>query len=154
LKYGVIDYVAEEVRRQGHDVSALDGITRVGWMLNAWAWTLAQACPQSGPVLKDAIMLGQMIEPRKNLNGLRQVRVRIGSRIFPDWEEVPLKLAFLFEQKDNLTPLEFYKEFELIHPFVDGNGRTGKILFNWKNSTLLSPIFPPHDLFGDWIGNP
>jgi hypothetical protein len=28
----VIDYVVEEVRRQGHDITILDGIQRVGWI--------------------------------------------------------------------------------------------------------------------------
>lgn len=35
-----------------------------------------------------------------------------------------------------------------------GNGRTGKILLNWLNGTLLNPIFPPADFWGRPIQNP
>lgn len=147
----VIEYVTEEVTRQGHDVSALDGIERVGWMLNAWSFALA--CSRK-PDWGDTISLGMTIEPRKNQSGIRTVGVRVGPRICPHPQEVPHRLDRLFELRDSMTPLEFYKEFELIHPFVDGNGRTGKVLLNWLNGTLLAPIFPPADLFGELIRNP
>lgn len=56
--------------------------------------------------------------------------------------------------KSQTTPTAadvWYKEFEDIHPFVDGNGRTGKILYNWLNGTLKVPTIP----FNWWgIANP
>lgn len=151
----VIAYVTEEVRRQGHDVTTLDGIQRVAWMLNAWAIAIVDADGSSNrPGLFAAVGIGKYIEPVKNEHGLRRVGVRVGSRRCPPPERVPELLELLFQQRDALSPLEFYKRFEEIHPFVDGNGRTGKILLNWLNGTLLDPVFPPADLFGYPIQNP
>jgi fido (protein-threonine AMPylation protein) len=43
-----------------------------------------------------------------------------------------------------MTPDEAYLEFEEIHPFVDGNGRAGKIIFNWLADSLGDPKMPPN----------
>ena len=147
----VIEYCAEEVHRQNHNLLTLDGIQRVGWMLNAWTYALEKS---HKPTLDDAIALGRLIEPSKNTDGVRTCGVRVGSHRFPPAERVPQLLRDLWEGRDLMPPLEFYKNFELIHPFIDGNGRTGKILFNWLNESLLDPIFPPADLFGPPIANP
>lgn len=152
MGWTVIDYVREEVERQGHDTEVLDGIERVSWMLNGWEYAL-HACHRNIEGA-DIVAIGKLIERRKNASGLRTVGVRVGSRICPNPNEVPRLLDRLMEIEPSMKPLEFYKEFEEIHPFVDGNGRTGKILLNWKNGTLLKPIFPPADLFGEPIRNP
>lgn len=46
---------------------------------------------------------------------------------------------------------DWYLAYEWVHPFIDGNGRTGKILHNWLNGTLDDPVLVP-DYFG--AGNP
>jgi hypothetical protein len=159
----VIDYVREEVTRQGHDVESLDGIERVGWMLDAWSYALRKtSISDRKPTVKDVIALGKLVERKKNKQGLRTcgvyVRTRTGIKRFPEWQEVPRLLDILFNQcpenKRELEPLEFYKAFEGIHAFVDGNGRVGKILLAWLSHTLYYPEFPPNDLFGEWIANP
>lgn len=150
----IIEYVTEEVSRQGHDVTAIDGLERVQWMLRAWVYALTSLKKEPlQPLLSDAERIGKMVEPVKNGGGWRQCQVRVGYRICPDYHEVPTLLVELFESK-GLSPLEFYRQFLEIHPFVDGNGRTGKVLLNWMNGTLHDPIFPPSDLFGHPIRNP
>jgi hypothetical protein len=149
----VIDYISEEVTRQGHNVTVKDGLERVGWMLDAWCSVL----PRADVVFIDLTTieeLGKRVERVKNREGWRRCGVRVGSRICPPFYEVPVLLERLLSVRDGMTPIEFYKEFEMIHPFVDGNGRTGKILLNWMNGTLLDPIFPPADIFGTPIMNP
>lgn len=168
IRSKVIEYITEEVWRQGHDVNALDGIERVGWMTEAWAYALGQAASEDEedriPTVVDVLALGQMIEPHKNKNGLRKVHVRVGDRRgLPDPKHVKSLLTELMDEVDiRKRPLDFYFAFENIHPFVDGNGRTGKILLNWLRNAdgsepcagLLNPIFPPNDFWGHLIRNP
>ncbi len=155
MRAPVIEYVTEEVSRQGHDITSLDGIERVAWMLHAWEYALRQSVSQEFPTIAVVQELGMMIEPMKNQGGWRRVNVRVGSRKCPHPDHVFILLADLFGLAYNsMRPLDFYREFELVHPFVDGNGRTGKILLNWVNGTLLNPIFPPEDFWGMPIRNP
>lgn len=153
-QFSVIHYCTEEVRRQAHDTSKLDGIERVGWMLNAWSFALRVHGTKTLPAVEDAIHISALIEPVKNEYGLRNCNVRVGVRRCPDYQDVPRLLEKLFESIHLFQPMDFYYEFEMIHPFVDGNGRTGKVLLNWLNKSLLNPIFPPADLFGEPIFNP
>ena len=148
--WDVVDYVREEVSRQGHDVQSLDGIERVGWMLDAWSCALHL----KALTLEDFVAMGKMVERRKNRNGMRKVNVRVGSRACPDWHDVPKLMEYVFARIDTLDPLDAYRAILEVHPFEDGNGRTSKVALNFKNGTLLSPIFPPADFWGRPIRNP
>ena len=151
----VVAYVTKEVRRQGHDVTKPDGIKRVGWMLDAWR--RAMQLHSAGMVISiECIeLLGATIEQGINAGGFRKGNVRSGTTVInvaPD--EIVPRLERLLRPMPSMSPLEFYREFELIHPFYDGNGRTGKILLNWRADTLVSPTFPPNDFWRHWIENP
>jgi hypothetical protein len=148
----IVTYCSEEVKRQQRFAP------QVGNMVDAWMDALDHQY-HGGPLTIEMIeRWGRMVEPRVNENGFRTVPIYVGNgftaipKVRP--ELILIRLERLIEIFDAMTALEAYLEFEEIHPFRDGNGRTGKIILNWQNGTLLDPIFPPNDIFGDWISNP
>lgn len=119
----------------------MSGERSVWWMLDAWS--LAE---RIGPPLvhDDVLALGARVEPMTNDNGYRRCGVRVGSSIKPDWEHVRDLMTELLDDAGQETPEEWFRRYEEVHPFRDGNGRTGAILYNWLRGSLDKPVWPPN----------
>ena len=142
----VLRFCAEEVRRQGRGPLETVGMIE--------AWNYAARLMDRGKRLsaEHLQMFGNSIEPEKNSQGRwRDCNVRVGSHVAPGFSEVPGLMARYLEMFPSMDPEEAYLEFERIHPFRDGNGRVGKIIFNWAKRTLAMPVWPPN-FWGN--GNP
>ena len=136
----IIRYCAEEVTRQRA------GPDKVACLVEAWAYALRVAPMSPLPGLTDIPILGRLIEPYKNRQGFRTGDVFIGSRRGADPSTIKPFLVDLIEKLHDgaVNAEEFYRNYEEIHPFLDGNGRSGKVLYNWIKGTLAAPIMPPN----------
>lgn len=146
----VADFIRLEVQHQGFDLATEEGQLRVEWMKEAWK--TAEARVIDFPDIGIIEHLGKLIEREKNHNGFRTaVNVRVGDRFAPHYGDV----RYLMELLCRWVPtkeecLEWYRCLEIIHPFEDGNGRVGKILYNWWLRRLDDPEMPP-DLWGHGV---
>ena len=119
------------------------GEASVSNMVNAWHY--AADFPRDELNVDFILGLGKYVEPVKNKRGYRQVRVAVGDWTNEklDWRKIPDAMNNLLDATA-LPPGEWFREYEEIHPFVDGNGRTGQILFNWLNGSLDAPVWAPN----------
>jgi hypothetical protein len=144
----IIDFIHEEVKRQGF--TGASHVERSQYMLTAWKHAQDNRA-KNYPITTVSISTwGFMIEPNVNgRTGWRNIDVIAGGRRCPRNEEVPALMDFFVTSiiPSNTAPPEKYHIFELIHPFVDGNGRVGKIIFNYLCNSMASPMWPP-DFFG------
>lgn len=104
-------------------------------------------------ISSDIIKLNELINKNiKDTSGYRKVNVMIrgAQEIPPKSKEVPIKMMYFIDnynhfpiqgEEDILKKIAYFHiEFEHIHPFEDGNGRTGRLLINYE---LLKNNFPP-----------
>lgn len=66
----------------------------------------------------------------------RREGVTIAGRDGMNWKLIPEAIAQWCEivnnKRNDLEIREDHVKYEIIHPFIDGNGRTGRIFLNWQ----------------------
>ncbi|KAF3912254.1 hypothetical protein AA313_de0201477 [Arthrobotrys entomopaga] len=112
-----------------------------------------------------ALYLGNEPEDKNNIPGnFRLVHAFIGDSITANIFEIESALEKISEYfTEKCMPLEdhsleyascvlhFYRCYERIHPFTDGNGRTGRA---WVNAMLVYKLLPPLYFKQEWLDAP
>lgn len=134
----IIRFCSEECKRQD------SGPLSVFWMITAYNLAHARYQERQGAIVEDDILeMLALIEPEKNARGYRRQNIHFKDGTVVPWQPIEQRMMRLVQFQDCRDAVEFYIEFEDIHPALDGNGRCGAILFNWKLATLLNPATPP-----------
>lgn len=102
----------------------------------------------SEKVIKDIHSIVLMDKPQDK-GVYRRVPVRIMGAVYepPQPWDIPIQMEQLLSEyegnKESFHPIEqvalFHLKFEGIHPFIDGNGRTGRLLLNLELMKLGYP---------------
>lgn len=137
------------------------GLREVGYLLNAYDWLADKNTTWgmffSGPMpldISDFDILGATVEPQKNRRGFRNTPVTFqngGSSCHPQRirEKMTDLVNLINNGRDDYKehPETFARrvtaEFLWIHPFNDGNGRVGFMLWNYLMETLDNPVALP-----------
>lgn len=115
------------------------GVEGVVALLHAYQYALAQGGVP--PDEFDMRELARVIEPStRGRYRTTPVIFKEGGSAAPPGT-VGEGIARLFERLDGeVAAEEFLRALLSIHPFTDGNGRVGFVLFNWLRGTLEDPV--------------
>jgi Fic family protein len=153
---------AEKILEFLKESNAIEGVyddDSLQQALHAWSYIVLQKKLSPGVILKThkILMLHQKLQPDQK-GYFRKVPVWVGGREGEDWTIVPRLIeewaedvmetitassTFALMRKEKWIQEEHVR-YEHIHPFVDGNGRTGRIFMNWERIQIGLPLLIIH----------
>lgn len=135
--------------RESNNIENVWGDDALAQAIYAWEFVLSKAELTPSIVLKThkILMLNQRLLPNEK-GYFRKQAVTVGGRMGKPWYAVPALIGQWCHQANSLNILSSVEEYvqkthvdyEKIHPFIDGNGRTGRIFMNWQRVRIGLPI--------------
>jgi len=102
----------------------------------AWDYLISQNVLTLDVICKTHKILMERRPLEEKYKGhFREIPVYVGRRECTSWKMVPMLLQnWVFETMrahPKVDSIDLHVKYEKIHPFADGNGRTGRMFMNW-----------------------
>jgi len=116
--------------------NAIEGIYRKPTDLEVSSFRIFMEMPAL--TLDDVCVLQAVFAPANPLRTEPYMNVRVGSHIAPPGGVLikPMLLSIIEDANSGDNPWHTHVDFETLHPFLDGNGRTGRAVWAWQMQRL------------------
>lgn len=132
-----------ELIRHSNLIENIDDPSEDARSLRAWKWFIGQNDLTTGVLLELHRRITLKLLPERERGHWRTMQVYVGNHVPPGPVIAARQISELIDEirldlldAKQLDPKATHIRFETIHPFVDGNGRTGRMLMWWQEIKL------------------
>lgn len=140
-----LDLAVYQMLRESNAIESVYDDKSLLEAIDAWDLLARQKKLTEDVVLEvHAILMRRHLRKQKERGHYRTIPVYVGRTTMTDPELIPDQMKAWLQGMNTIRDKSFFKrlhvEYEAIHPFVDGNGRTGRMFMNWHRLQCRMPI--------------
>lgn len=133
----------KEFIKESNEIEGINSKNALATSLKAWNYIEKQD-EITHEVIKETHKLILKDRQPEIAGKYRDRQVAVGQSVPPSASKVPEEMDSLlsWSPEDALEAIEWHISFEQIHPFADGNGRIGRMIYLWhcKEHLNITPI--------------